>query len=212
MNCIKIFVTSLFLTVIATITAIAGQWKFDDYNWKKWYQRDDGTYPVNQWEKIDGNWFYFDEDGWMMTNSWTPDGYYVGADGAWSGQSVNSNFSQTNSISFMTSSGTYSGMTIFGDYEAYIHDIEINGDILTLKGTMYYDRPQFIYGRDSRVRMQEGVYYFQLYSGTEYGLLGEVWQPKSKAFFEQEAARGGLIPGITIVVENGVVSSFYFSA
>ena len=36
MNCIKIFVTSLFLTVIATITAIAGQWKFDDYNWKKW--------------------------------------------------------------------------------------------------------------------------------------------------------------------------------
>lgn len=41
--------------------------------WKKetrtvwWYEREDKTYPKNQWEKIDGKWYYFDEEGYMKT-------------------------------------------------------------------------------------------------------------------------------------------------
>lgn len=52
------------------------------------------------WQQIDGKWYYFNEEGYMRTNSWvdnyyvgadgamiinsiTPDGYYVGADGSW---------------------------------------------------------------------------------------------------------------------------------
>ena len=32
-----------------------------------WYQNADGWYPKNQWLKIDGDWYYFDEKGYMVT-------------------------------------------------------------------------------------------------------------------------------------------------
>lgn len=45
----------------------------------KWYQRADGTYPANKWEKIDGKWYWFNAKGYMQTgwlklgNTW----YYL---------------------------------------------------------------------------------------------------------------------------------------
>ena len=35
------------------------------------------------WLEDDGNWYYLDENGVMMTDGYTPDGYYVDADGIW---------------------------------------------------------------------------------------------------------------------------------
>ena len=40
------------------------------------------------WHQIDGKWYYFHEisdgtRGHLLTNTTTPDGYQVGADGAW---------------------------------------------------------------------------------------------------------------------------------
>lgn len=58
----------------------AGQW---------WYERTDGTYPSSCWRWIDANddgyaeCYYFDSEGWMLSSSTTPDGYYVNRDGAW---------------------------------------------------------------------------------------------------------------------------------
>lgn len=61
-------------------TVIEG-WKQDGNGW--WYQNADGSYPVNQWKEIDGKQYYFGGDGYMLTNTTTPDGYNVGSDGAW---------------------------------------------------------------------------------------------------------------------------------
>ena len=92
---------------------------------KKLYQRDDGTYPVNQWEQIDGNWYYFDGNGWMMTNSWIQSKYYVGDDG------VMIFDGQTNDGFMVDSEGVYipgSGNCIDGTYRflkveaEYIYD------------------------------------------------------------------------------------------
>ena len=79
-----------------------GEWKQDDTGW--WYVRPDQTYPVSQWSYIGDKWYYFGADGYMKTGwicldeKWyfldeesgamyadtvTPDGYLVGADGAW---------------------------------------------------------------------------------------------------------------------------------
>ena len=78
-----------------------GAWLLDSVGW--WYCNPDKTYPVNQWQLINNYWYYFNEAGYMVTgwilwnNKWyycqpsgemlanttTPDGYYVGADGAW---------------------------------------------------------------------------------------------------------------------------------
>lgn len=51
-----------------------------------WYfLRSNGAMAKNQWEEVaeNGKWFYLGPDGAMLTNAATPDGYRVGADGAW---------------------------------------------------------------------------------------------------------------------------------
>ncbi len=69
------------------MTAFAGQWKSDHVGW--WYQNDNGSYPADCWQWIDGNndgiaeCYYFDQTGYLLTNTTTPDQYQVNADGAW---------------------------------------------------------------------------------------------------------------------------------
>lgn len=100
------------------IENMQAQWKQQGNRW--WYQRADGSYPMNCWEKINDVWYHFDLSGWMQTgwieiggkwyylnssgamasncwignyylgydgvmliNAWTPDGYYVGENGAY---------------------------------------------------------------------------------------------------------------------------------
>ena len=54
-----------------------------------WYDYGDGQYPSNTWVWLDGNkdgiaeCYYFDKDGWLLTDTTTPDGYQVNADGQW---------------------------------------------------------------------------------------------------------------------------------
>lgn len=35
-----------------------------------WYRHEDGSYTTNNWECIDGKYYYFDASGWMLTNQW----------------------------------------------------------------------------------------------------------------------------------------------
>ena len=79
------------LTLGATMVSFAGTWKTgegaDQNKW--WYDFDNGTYAKNGWQWIDGNndgiaeCFYFDQSGWMLAGTSTPDGCTVNADGAW---------------------------------------------------------------------------------------------------------------------------------
>lgn len=70
-----------------TIPVSAAVWKQDNAGW--WYQEDNGSYPANTWKWIDGNndgvaeCYYFNEKGYMLSNTTTPDGYQVNATGAW---------------------------------------------------------------------------------------------------------------------------------
>lgn len=84
------------------IVSVGGNhWCLDSYGW--WYQYANGTWPRACWQCIDGSWYCFDnngyrrygwiywnekwyycgEDGALMANTMTPDGYYVGSDGVW---------------------------------------------------------------------------------------------------------------------------------
>lgn len=82
-------------------TGGGNHWCLDTKGW--WYQYSGGSYPVNSWQQIDGKWYCFGQDGYircgwidwngrwyytdasgaMLVNTRTPDGYYVGGDGAW---------------------------------------------------------------------------------------------------------------------------------
>jgi hypothetical protein len=73
-------------TVMMTMTSYAGQWKSDQNGW--WYQNDDGSWPVNTWEWIADSTglekcYYFDQSGYCLTGTSTPDGYVVDSSGAW---------------------------------------------------------------------------------------------------------------------------------
>lgn len=78
--------TSIMLLASST-TVFAGTWKQDSKGW--WYQNDNASYPVSQWQWIDGNndgtaeCYYFNSEGYCLINTTTPDGYTVNGDGAW---------------------------------------------------------------------------------------------------------------------------------
>lgn len=55
------------------------QWKCNDTGW--WVEDSEGWYPISQWQKIDGKWYYFTETGYMDYSEYR-DGYWLGSDGA----------------------------------------------------------------------------------------------------------------------------------
>ncbi|MBR5267815.1 MAG: hypothetical protein IKU20_06465 [Lachnospiraceae bacterium] len=65
-------------------------WVLYNGNWYYLHPTADGTqgYMYTGWNQINGIWYYFSEvkdstEGMMLSNTTTPDGYKVGADGAW---------------------------------------------------------------------------------------------------------------------------------
>ncbi len=84
-KCILIMILTGILTISMGMTSFAG-WEQEGTNWK---YNDNGAYATNGWKWIDGNndgtaeSYYFDSNGILSTNTTTPDGYTVNADGAW---------------------------------------------------------------------------------------------------------------------------------
>lgn len=89
------------MTLGATLTAWAGQWHYDGpENWKWWYQHDDGSYPVSNWEQIDGELYHFDENGYLDIGYYYDDArnlycYLSEEDGANLGKLIKNNQSWT---------------------------------------------------------------------------------------------------------------------
>ena len=58
-------------------------WHKDSKGW--WYADTANTYYKSRWAKINGKWYSFDKEGYMMSNTWQVeaggDTYYLGADG-----------------------------------------------------------------------------------------------------------------------------------
>lgn len=51
-------------------------WKKDETGW--WYQSEDGSYPKDTWKQINGIYFRFNSNGYILENTW-----YKNADGYW---------------------------------------------------------------------------------------------------------------------------------
>lgn len=101
----SIFIAAV-ITIGACITVYAGEWASsgnsyiengttvknqwvktqapDDWRPKAWYYFDkNGNAATEGWREINGKWYYFGRNNQMLEHSITPDGYYVGDDGAW---------------------------------------------------------------------------------------------------------------------------------
>ena len=89
-------------TTTTTASTTEGTWVQNETGW--WWCNPDRTYPASNWKKINGYWYYFNaagycvmntwvqtdgkwyycgNDGDMWVSRWTPDGYYVDANGVW---------------------------------------------------------------------------------------------------------------------------------
>lgn len=75
------------MSLSMSLLSYAGEWKEDNIG--KWYQNDDGTYPISQWKWIEFNGgglevcYYFNENGYLLINTTTPDNYTVNENGMW---------------------------------------------------------------------------------------------------------------------------------
>ena len=75
-----ICILSGFLCFAGAFSAFAG-WEKQGEDYR--YQMEDGTYAVSQWVLDQGSYYYLGPDGIMWSDTTTPDGYLVGADGSW---------------------------------------------------------------------------------------------------------------------------------
>lgn len=77
----------IIMSLSLPLLSYAGEWK-EDSRGLRW-QNDDGSFPANQWEWIDDNndgifkCYYFNEEGYLLTDTTTPDNYTVNRKGEW---------------------------------------------------------------------------------------------------------------------------------
>ena len=84
---INVIILAAILSAASGFMAYADTWQEDERGWR--CQDEDGRYFAGEWQWIDGNGdgvsecYYFDENGYLLTSTTTPDQYTVNADGAW---------------------------------------------------------------------------------------------------------------------------------
>ncbi|BFL47722.1 NlpC/P60 family protein [Lactonifactor longoviformis] len=71
------------ITDESTVSSLPVGWI--DAGDKRWYRHEDGSFTSNDWEEIEGKWYYFDAEGWLVRgwlklgNTWyylnKPDGH-----------------------------------------------------------------------------------------------------------------------------------------
>ena len=90
MRKMKIAVAIMALSLLSTIPAMANWNRGQGANSNRWwYENEDHSYAHSGWFWLDGNndgiaeSYYFDQEGWVLTSTTTPDGYTVNDDGAW---------------------------------------------------------------------------------------------------------------------------------
>lgn len=154
----KVMLATAIISTVVSSTAFAGTWKVgvgSNQN-KWWYDNGDGTYAKGGWQWIDGNGdgiaecYCFDNEGWMYSNTTTPDNYQVNADGAWiTNGSVETKIVSTGSDSTRSSedqnqnlaviaSASLSGTYVFigsnqnGVYQPRIYDADATLESITI--------------------------------------------------------------------------------
>lgn len=65
--------------LMGQIQAYADGWTKDATGWR--YVYEDGTWATSDWISYNGNWYFVNQDGYRMENTFAPDGRYLDATG-----------------------------------------------------------------------------------------------------------------------------------
>lgn len=109
-----------------SLTAYGSGWQQDGNGW--WYEREDGTYPVNTWyEDDDGSWYFFNEQGYMIADCYQlVDGnfYAFGSDGRWNGAMFSD-----------IAPGTWNGTNYSNEWSGFHMNVPAGCEIVPAAGT-----------------------------------------------------------------------------
>ncbi len=80
MKKLKLIASSLLVMSVLTLNSVGvnAKWKQDSNGW---WNTEGSSWSVG-WKEIDGKWYYFRQDGYMVHDT-VIDGYELGSDGAW---------------------------------------------------------------------------------------------------------------------------------
>ena len=84
--------------------ATPAKWKKNSKGW--WYEDAKGWYPKDEWQRIDGAWYYFDSEGYLETRAYRK-GYYLSGSGVCSHEKVGSWRKTNRGWWYSLSDGTY---------------------------------------------------------------------------------------------------------
>lgn len=167
-------VSALALTLCMSIPAFAGRWQQNPGGWS--YQNDDGGYPADTWQWIEGKCYYFGGDGYMLSDTTTPDGHTVDATGAWTVDGVVQ--TQQNVADETAKAASYDGVFAGSFY---------NDDGTTYTG---YITIETLADGSITLTSQFGTFHYQ-YSGPFYGEGGgEVYAIENEEMKESVIFRG----------------------
>lgn len=117
------FTLTAALTISSVMPAFAAGWQQDAKGW--WWKNDNASYPKNKWVWLDGNGdgvsecYYFDGNGYLVTNTTTPDGCSINADGQWT---ENGQVKTKGAVSTSQSSVTGIKGTVYPTLELQVND------------------------------------------------------------------------------------------
>src|SRR5471030_1905756 len=82
----KVIAISLIVASVLALNPISAsaEWKQNNTGW--WYTTDESSWTTG-WTLLDGNWYYFNSDGYMAHDN-IIDGYKLGSNGAWIQETV----------------------------------------------------------------------------------------------------------------------------
>lgn len=227
----------LFVVVISVVFVVSCEKKIELIinNGEKQYKKDNGELAQAEWVTIDGNDYFFDMNGYLQTNQWIDDKYYVNNEGRklkkeWYIDKTNSN------TYYLSSNGEYLKNTlaniqgkdyyfdasgclikdkIFKNNEDKLMYADINGvianqdKVMSINGYYYYINKMGIIYQDGWKEIDGKWYYF-------YPENGEMAQDKwidATYYFDNEGKmlKNGKSPEGYEVDSDGKVLSKYKS-
>lgn len=174
----KIAICAGIMSLALAAPSFAGSWQQNSVGW--WYQQDDGSYPINSWTWIDGNYdgiaecYYFNELGYCVTGL-TPDGNYTNGNGAWTINGIVQTRPVAGSLPVSNAAANPLLGTWTGIYNAYQGETAIDITFFEDNGKMKAEIE--FYNLPNHLNAERGSFLCRVEKiGTNtYKLIGEEW-------------------------------------
>jgi hypothetical protein len=157
---LAVILTTMALSVIAAGTVFAGTWKQDSIGWK--YQNSDGSYQSGKWfQDTTGKYYYFGNDGYMLSDTITPDGYKVDVNGVWIQNTAQYTNAELNQAYLAVINGIRQEYGADGDSLNYaVVDLDNNGvaELVIQHGRNNYDKTWLVYSYDGTGAVEKANY------------------------------------------------------